>query len=468
VTSTRVTVTGEDGAPQYLVNVLQDVTEHKRAEARIAHMAYFDGLTDLPNRAAFNECLATTLERATREKERFALLCLDLDRFKEVNDVFGQVVGDTLLRDVAKRIADAAGEAFLARLGGDEFAVIASGGPQPAGAAVLAERLMAAFAEDFAVDKDRLHIGVSIGVAIFPADGHDVSSLLANADAALHRAKTGGRGAICFFEADMDQRLRERRALVHDLHSAIERGELTVHYQPQARIDGGITGFEALVRWKHPTRGLIPPDMFIPAAEESGLILWVGEWVLREACREAASWPKPLNIGVNLSPLQFRHGDLPGLVHTVLLETGLAPGRLELEITESVLIDDFSRGVAILRRLKLLGVHIAMDDFGTGYSSLSNLQAFAFDRIKIDRSFISSLRTNRQSATIVRAVIGLGRGLDLPVIAEGVETAEQLAFLSSASCDEVQGYLIGKPQPIEAYAEAVGREPEHHEVASVA
>jgi diguanylate cyclase (GGDEF)-like protein len=431
-------------------------------------MAHFDGLTDLPNRAAFNECLATTLERAAREKERFALLCLDLDRFKEVNDVFGQAAGDAVLRKVAERLADSCGEAFLARLGGDEFAVIASGGPQPAGAAALAERLMAAFADEFTVDGHRLHVGLSIGVAIFPADGADLSSLLANANAALHRAKTGGRGAICFFEADMDQQLRERRALVHDLHSAIERGELMVFYQPQARIDGEITGFEALVRWKHPMRGVIAPDVFIPAAEESGLILAIGEWVLREACREAASWPKPLNIGVNLSPVQFRHGDLPGLVHAMLLETGLSPGRLELEITESVLIDDFSRGIAILRRLKLLGVHIAMDDFGTGYSSLSNLQAFAFDRIKIDRSFISSLQSNRQSATIVRAVIGLGRGLDLPVIAEGVETADQLAFLSSESCDEVQGFLVGRPLPIEAYAEAVGREPDRDEVASVA
>jgi EAL domain-containing protein (putative c-di-GMP-specific phosphodiesterase class I) len=215
-------------------------------------------------------------------------------------------------------------------------------------------------------------------------------------------------------------------------------------------------------------RGVIAPDVFIPAAEESGLILAIGEWVLREACREAASWPNPIKIGVNLSPIQFRHGDLPGLVHAMLLETGLSPGRLELEITESVLIDDFSRGIAILRRLKLLGVHIAMDDFGTGYSSLSNLQAFAFDRIKIDRSFISSLQTNRQSATIVRAVIGLGRGLDLPVIAEGVETADQLAFLSAESCDEVQGYLVGRPQPIEAYAEAVGREPDDEKIASVA
>jgi diguanylate cyclase (GGDEF)-like protein/PAS domain S-box-containing protein len=463
VTSTRLAIMGEDGKPQYLVNVLQDVTERKRAEARIAHLAHFDGLTDLPNRAAFNECFASTLERAANGGERFALLCIDLDRFKEVNDVFGHAVGDTLLRAVAERLGTAAGGAFLARQGGDEFALIASGGAQPAGATALAERLMAAVADDFDVDGHHLHIGLSVGIAIYPVDGSNAPALLGNADAALFRAKTGGRGSIRFFEAEMDQRLRERRALVQDLHGAAERGELLVYYQPQARIDREITGFEALVRWRHPTRGLISPGVFIPAAEESGLILSIGEWVLREACREAATWPKPLNIAVNLSPIQFRHGDLPGLVHAVLLETGLAPGRLELEITESVLVDDFSRGITILRRLKLLGVHIAMDDFGTGYSSLSNLQAFAFDRIKVDQSFISSLHTNRQSATIVRAVIGLGRGLDLPVIAEGVETNEQLAFLSAEACDEVQGFLIGKPLPIEAYAEVVGREPARSE-----
>jgi predicted signal transduction protein with EAL and GGDEF domain len=327
---------------------------------------------------------------------------------------------------------------------------------------------MGAVADELEIDGQRLRIGLSVGIAVYPGDGRDASSLIGNADAALHRAKTGGRGSIRFFAAEMDQRLRDRRAMVHDLHSAVERGELLVYYQPQARIDGEITGFEALARWRHPTRGMIAPGVFIPAAEESGLIHAIGEWVLREACREAASWPKPLNIAVNLSPIQFRHGDLPGLVHAVLLETGLAPGRLELEITESVLVEDFARAVTILRRLKLLGVHIAMDDFGTGYSSLSNLQAFAFDKIKIDQSFISSLDSNRQSATIVRAVIGLGRGLDLPVIAEGVETNEQLAFLSSESCAEVQGYLIGKPLPIGAYAEAVGRDPADEEVASVA
>jgi diguanylate cyclase (GGDEF)-like protein/PAS domain S-box-containing protein len=468
VTSTRLPIIGDDGTAQYLVNVLQDVTERKRAEARIAHMAHYDALTDLPNRAAFTECFATTLARAAKEKDAFALLSVDLDRFKEVNDVFGHTIGDKLLCAVSGRLGAAAEGAFLARLGGDEFALIISGGSHPASAHALAERLMASVAEDFELDGHRLRIGLSIGIAIYPADGTDASSLIGNADAALHRAKSGGRGTIRFFEADMDQRLRERRALVHDLQDAVESGELLVYYQPQARIDGEITGFEALVRWRHPTRGLIAPDMFIPAAEESGLILPIGEWVLRESCREAASWPKPLNIAVNLSPVQFRHGDLPGLVHAVLLETGLAPGRLELEITESVLIDDLARGLTILRRLKLLGVHIAMDDFGTGYSSLSNLQAFAFDKIKIDRSFISSLDTSPQSATIVRAVIGLGRGLDLPVIAEGVETNKQLEFLSAEACTAVQGYLVGKPLPIGAYADSVGREAAHDGIASVA
>jgi EAL domain-containing protein (putative c-di-GMP-specific phosphodiesterase class I) len=248
--------------------------------------------------------------------------------------------------------------------------------------------------------------------------------------------------------------------LVHDLRTAIERGELTVAYQPQARIDGEVIGFEALVRWRHPTRGSVSPGAFIPAAEESGLILPIGEWILRESCREAASWPLPLNIAINLSPVQFRHGDLPGLVHSVLLETGLAPHRLELEITEGAMIGDLSRALSILRRLKVLGVRVAMDDFGTGYSSLSNLQAFPFDKIKIDRSFVSNLEDNAQSATIVRAVIGLGRGLNMPIVAEGVETAQQLAFLRAEACDEVQGYFIGKPLPIDAYAMMVGRQNE--------
>jgi EAL domain-containing protein (putative c-di-GMP-specific phosphodiesterase class I) len=251
--------------------------------------------------------------------------------------------------------------------------------------------------------------------------------------------------------------LRERRALQHDLQSAIARNELALHYQPQARVDGEIVGFEALARWQHPTRGTVSPGTFIPLAEESGLIVPMSEWILRTACREAASWPRNLQIAVNLSPVQFRHGDLAGLVHTVLLETGLSPDRLELEVTEGVLIDDFSRAVSILRRLKSLGVRIAMDDFGTAYSSLSYLQSFPFDKIKIDQAFISNVERNRQSAAIARAVIALARVLGLPVLAEGVETNEQLAFLAREGCDEVQGYLIGRPRPIAEYASVLAR-----------
>jgi len=255
----------------------------------------------------------------------------------------------------------------------------------------------------------------------------------------------------------MDNRLRERRAIQHELSSAITRNELHLYYQPQAKIGGEVIGFEALIRWNNPQRGMVSPATFIPIAEESGLIMHVGEWVLREACREAASWPQPLQIAVNLSPIQFRHGDLVALVHSVLLETGLAPVRLELEITEGVLVEDFARGLSILRRLKALGVRIAMDDFGTGYSSLSYLQAFPFDKIKIDQSFISNLKSNPQSAAIVCAVVGLARGLNSPVLAEGVETRAQLDFLAAESCDEVQGYLVGRPHPIAEYSKLIGR-----------
>ncbi len=283
---------------------------------------------------------------------------------------------------------------------------------------------------------------------------------MGNADAALYRAKSDGRGSVRFFEADMDNLLRERRLLQRDLQFALERGELAIAYQPQSRVGGGgsvgVVGFEALVRWRHPVHGLIPPSQFIPLAEESGLIIAMGEWILRETCREAAAWTQPLQVAVNLSPVQFQHGDLPAIVHAILLETGLAASRLELEITEGVLIGDFHRALSILRRLKALGVRIAMDDFGTGYSSLSYLQSFPFDKIKIDKSFVSSLEHSPQSAAIIRAVIGLGRGLALPVMAEGVETAEQLAFLTQECCDEVQGYLVGCPRPIEDYAEIVG------------
>src|SRR6185437_10039561 len=374
-----------------------------------------------------------------------------------VNDVFGHDVGDALLREVARRLETACQGAFLARLGGDEFSVIRPTGAQPAASEALAERLTNALDSDIEINGNTLRVGLTIGIGIFPQDGVDATTLVANTDAALFRAKAEMRGSIRFFEKSMDKQLREKRALQQDLRSAIAREELELHYQPQAHINGEITGFEALARWHHPRHGLVPPSTFIPLAEESGLIITLGEWILRTACREAASWPRPLHIAINLSPVQFRHGDLPRLVHQILLESGLAPSRLELEITEGVLIGDFTRAVAVLRRLKGFGVRIAMDDFGTGYSSLSYLQSFPFDKMKIDQTFIANVGHSQQAATIIRAVIALGRGLNLPVVAEGVETEEQLRFLAAENCSEIQGYLVGRPKPIQDYAEVVGR-----------
>lgn len=454
---TRMPIRDANGQTQYLLTMVEDRTHRRRAEAEIARLVHHDLLTGLPNRAAFSACIDATIESATKDDHSFAVMSVDFDRFKEINDVYGHVAGDELLRHASKRLQEAVGGAFMARLSGDEFVVIANDGEQPAAAQALADRLIAALDTDIAVNGRPLHTSVSVGVAIFPADGPDAATLIGNADAALYRAKADGRGTYRFFEAGMDKRLRERRVLQEELRIAIERDELALHYQPQARINCDIFGFEALARWQHPTRGPIPPDVFIPIAEENGLIVPMGEWIIREACREAASWTNPLQIAINLSPIQFRHGDLPAHVHSVLLETGLAPSRLELEITEGVLIDDFSRAVAVLRRLKALGVRIAMDDFGTGYSSLSYLQSFPFDKIKIDQAFISNLGYGSQSSTIVRAVIGLARGLEVPVLAEGVETKEQLAFLTRERCDEVQGYLIGHPMPIDSYAGLTGQ-----------
>jgi diguanylate cyclase (GGDEF)-like protein len=429
----------------------------KRAAERIAHMAHHDPLTGLPNRTAFGTHFATVLHRSAAAGYGFAVICVDLDRFKEINDLFGHPAGDRVLREVSNRLLIAAKGGFVARLGGDEFTIIAEGIEDPSVAASLAEGMLSAISAHLEIEAQSIAIGLSVGVAMYPQDGADAATLLNNADAALYRAKSEGRGTVRFFASEMDRQLRAKRSLQHDLRSALERHEFQIFYQPQAVTNGDVTGFEALIRWQHPKRGMVPPTEFIPLAEESSLIISIGEWVLREACAEAASWPRPLKIAVNLSPVQFKQGDLPTVVHEILLQTGLSPSRLELEITEGVLIGDFSRALSILRRLKALGVRIAMDDFVTGYSSLSYLQSFPFDKIKIDRSFIMNVQSSHESAAIVRAVIGLARGLNVPVAAEGVETTEQLRFLSEESCSEIQGFLIGKPSPIESYSDMVGR-----------
>ncbi|WP_245323970.1 putative bifunctional diguanylate cyclase/phosphodiesterase [Bradyrhizobium stylosanthis] len=456
VNSRKLLVRDGSGAPQYLVGVIEDVTERITNEARISHLAHHDALTDLPNRSAFNAALDERLERAQEGSTSFAVLSLDLDRFKEVNDVFGHPVGDMLMRAAAERIAAEADDAFVARIGGDEFMILMPEDARREDVLTLAERLVEVIGKELEIDDYLSQVGVSVGIAVYPDDGVDAATLLANADSALYRAKREGRGRVCFFESKMDQELRDRRLLQHDLRQALEQNQLLVYFQPQARMDGEVIGFEALLRWNHPTRGFVPPDQFIPLAEETGLIIEIGEWVLREACREAASWPRPLQVAVNLSPVQFQAGDLERAIHQILLETGLSPTRLEVEITEGVLIGDFTRALTLLRRLKALGIRIAMDDFGTGYSSLSYLQSFPFDKIKIDRSFISNLEAKPQSAEIVRAVLSLAHALNIPVVAEGVETEAQRAFLAHEACEEMQGYLVGRPELIERYLDLVG------------
>ena len=389
------------------------------------------------------------------------MLCLDLDRFKEVNDLFGHSAGDKVLQTVADCVtARLKDDQIMARLGGDEFAVIAPDLHDPAQAGQLAEDILDALRRENETAERAALLSTSIGIACFPADATDRATLLIHADTALYRAKADGRGAYRFFEASMETQVRERRLIEHDLRHALSRGEMTLVYQPQTSIETEeVVGFEALLRWRHPERGEVPPDDFVPIAEDTGLILQIGEWVLRAACAEAARWERPLGIAVNVSATQLHNSGFALLVRDILVEVGLAPDRLELEITETALIRDLTRALATLRQLKALGVRIAMDDFGTGYSSLANLRAFPFDKLKIDRSFIAAVDQNGQSAAIVRAVLGLGRGLGMPVVAEGVETRAELQFLADELCNQAQGYLLGKPAPIESFAKVTRARP---------
>ncbi len=423
----------------------EDVTEHREAEARISHLAHHDALTDLPNRVLFQENLEAALSHA-RRGHGLALLFLDLDQFKMVNDTLGHSVGDVLLQSVAERLSQQTRETdTIARLGGDEFAIIQTPIDEPTEAAALAERLIEMLETPFDVAGHQIVIGTSVGIAFAPQDGLDADQLSKCADLALYRAKVDGRGMYRLFQAEMDAAMQARRILELDLRNALPAGQLEVFFQPLIDVRArAIAGCEALLRWRHPTKGLVRPDRFIALAEETGMIVPMGEWVLRQACAVASTWPEPMKVAVNLSPVQFRSHHLVQTVAAALSELGLRPSRLELEITETVLLHDTDLTLETLHKLRDLGIQIAMDDFGTGYSSLSYLRKFPFDRIKIDQSFVRELGTQADCIAIVRAVATLGADLGMAITAEGVETRQQLNTLERAGCTEVQGYLFSR------------------------
>ena len=454
--SRRETSYQETVAGDRLVNVLhrpmpdgrrlvsvEDVTERTKAEEQISFMARHDALTGLANRLLFNERLLSTLG----ERQQVALLCLDLDHFKHVNDTHGHPAGDQLLREVADRLRCCVrGSDTIARLGGDEFAIIQEDVQDPRDAAVLAERIIEALAEPVKLGSDCAYIGVSIGIVYSVDAASNADDLLKRADLALYQAKNNGRGTFSFYESEMEARMQARRTLESNLRTAFAEEQFEIFYQPLVRVrDQSISGFEALIRWRHPTEGLINPADFIPVAEEMGLIGALGSWVLRRACMDAASWPAGLKVAINLSPEQFKNSALAEETAAALALSGLPGNRLELEITEAVLMQDNISVLATLHALRAQGIRIAMDDFGTGYSSLSYLQRFPFDKIKIDQSFVRGMADRDDCRAIIHAVIGLGHSLGIAVNAEGVETMDQFTALQSEGCGEVQGYLFSKP-----------------------
>jgi diguanylate cyclase (GGDEF)-like protein len=426
----------------------EDITERRLVEAKIAHMAHHDALTGLPNRVLLHERLGEAVARSNRG-ESGAVLFLDLDHFKAVNDTLGHPLGDALLCEVARRLQGQLRETdTVARLGGDEFAIVQARIEHAADATALAERLIGVVSAPYELDGHQVAIGTSIGIAIIPDDGNDPDQLLKNADMALYRAKADGRGRHRFFEAEMNIRMQARRLIELDLRQALAAEEFEVFYQPLVNLrTRSVSGFEALVRWHHPVKGLISPAEFIPVAEEIGLIVKLGEWVLRRACRDAVSWPGRPKVAVNLSAVQFDSRTLVADVAAALADSGLEPARLELEITETVMLEDTEAVLVILHQLRDLGVGIAMDDFGTGYSSLGYLQRFPFDKVKIDRTFIRGLGDGGECNAIVAAVTRLCATLGMKTTAEGVETVEQLQQLIGLPCTEAQGYLFGRPAP---------------------
>ena len=431
-----------------------DVTEFKLRERRIQHIAHHDALTDLPNRVLFRDKLDEALQRGLRSDKPIAVFCLDLDHFKYVNDTLGHPAGDMLLKIVARRVSSCLRACdTVARLGGDEFAVILPELPSVEFATSLAARLLEAVALPADLDGQQVLTAASLGIVLSTPGEEDSARLIKSADLALYRAKADGRNTFRFFEPEMDAKAQARRTLEVDLRMALARDEMELHFQPVVDVyTDEIVAFEALVRWNHPKRGIISPLDFIGLAEETGLIRHLGQWILRRACETAATWPTAVRIAVNLSPAQFKDRELADTVLRILKETGLEPNRLELEITESLLLQDTDANLAVLHRLKAEGIRISMDDFGTGYSSLGNLRSFPFDKIKVDQSFVKDLDRNPDSASIVRAVLSLGRSLGIGTIAEGVETREQLSRLRAEGCTEIQGFYYSKPQPEEVVA----------------
>ncbi|MCK1638753.1 EAL domain-containing protein [Bradyrhizobium sp. 157] len=426
----------------------EDITEQRQSEVKIEYMAHQDALTDLANRVLLNDRLEYALGRVSGG-EMVAVHHLDLDQFKAVNDTFGHPCGDKLLRSVAERLRRLVGDSdTIARMGGDEFVIVQATISDPADATSLAQGVIDALSEPYEIDGQQAVIGVSIGISVGPGDGSNPDKLLRNADLALYRAKSDGRSTFRFFEPAMDLQMQTRRIMEQDLRKALPAGEFELHYQPVVNLASKeISGFEALIRWNHPTKGMITPAAFIPLAEEIGFIVPMGEWVIRQACATAAQWPDNLHVAVNISAIQFRSPGLMQVIVGALAASGLAPTRLEIEITETVLLHNKEATLAVLHQLRALGIRIAMDDFGTGYSSLTYLQSFPFDKIKIDRSFVKNITENSSSLNIVRAVAALANGMGMTATAEGVETAEQLHSIASEGCTEMQGFLFSKPLP---------------------